>query len=74
MTGAKPPKIVFSHVRVIHMHVHMHWHKQNAIKNIGHRRNKQKKGKKKFSKDFFLISPDFWGSVLHICSMAQLED
>jgi len=32
------------------------------------------KREEKFSKDFFLISPDFWVSVLHICSMAQLED
>jgi len=32
------------------------------------------KREEKFSKDFFLISPDFWGSVLHICSVAQLED
>ena len=73
MTGAKPPKIVFSHVRVIHMHVHMHWHKQNAIKTLVTKKKAEKR-EEKFSKDFFLISPDFWGSVLHVCSVAQLED
>jgi len=53
MTGAKPPKIVFSHVRVIHMHVHMHWHKQNAIKKHWLQKKQAEKRKEKFSEDFF---------------------
>jgi len=52
----------------------MHWHKQNAINNHWLQKKKGEKRKEKFSKGFFLASPDFWGSVLHICSMAQLED
>ena len=74
MTGANPPKIVCSCDRVIHMHVHMHWHKQNAIKKHWSQKKWTWKRKEKFSKDFFLASPDFWGSVLHIFSVAQFED
>ena len=73
MTGVKPPKNVCSHVRVIHMHVHMHWHKQNVIKKHWLQKKQAEERGEEFNKAFF-ASPDFWGSMLHICSVTQLED
>jgi len=52
----------------------MHWHKQNAIKKQWLQKKQAEKRKENFSKHFFLTSPDFWGSVLHLYFMAQLED